>query len=173
MNEYVFKNIFIATFLLIIMTWSLSNENNIFKKITSIKFLRTNILFYGLWHSWNMFVDPYRVNSIFYVNIHFKDNKEIIQEVFNPYKGRFLDKKICIRDVKFIENILDKTNNINTSFLKYLTRYFTVKFGKTIDQIYLVQEYGVVSDFYLRKNIPTKTKFLYGWPNNDIDKFNN
>ena len=96
-------------------------------------------------HSWNMFADPYRVNSIFYVNIHFKDNKEIMQEVFNPYKGRFLDKKICIRDVKFVE---------------------------TIDQIYLVQEYVVLSDFYLKKDIPTKTKFLYGWPNNDIDKFN-
>ena len=71
-----------------------------------------------------------------------------------------------------MENVLDKTNNISASFLEYLKKYFTKKFRKTIDQIYLVQEYVVLSDFYLKKDIPTKTKFLYGWPNNDIDKFN-
>lgn len=172
MNEYVLKNVFILAFLLIIFTWSLTNNNNIFKKIILIKLFKSNIIYYGLWHSWNMFVDPYRINSIIYANIHFKDNTEIMQEVFNPYKGQFLDGKPCIRDVKYIENILQTENGISDFLLIYLKKYFTTKFSKTISQIYLVQEYATVSDFYSKKAIPIKTKFIRGWPNNDIDKLN-
>ena len=174
--EYLLKNIFILTFLFICIVYSLSNTNNIFKRVILIKIFNSNILYYWLWHSWLMFTDPYRVNSIIYANIYFKDNTEIMQDVFNPYKGEFLGGGSCIRDVKYIESILgDTQNHINASFLTYLKTYFANKFNKPIKQIYLVQEKCELEDFYSKtKRINKKkiTKFLCGLPNNDINKFN-
>ncbi len=176
MNEnsiYVFKNVFIVCFLLNAFLWSLTSTNNIFQKILALKFVRSSIIYMGLWHSWNMFVDPYRINSILYANIHFKDGLEIMQEIYHPKKGLFLGGKRSIRDVKYIENILTDKTNLRNGFMDYLISFYTNQYRKTIKQLYIVQEYGVVGDFFSKNKSntgPVKIKFICGSPKNDISK---
>lgn len=161
---YTLKNIAIVLFLLNCWFWTLANNNNIFQKILSFPLIREYILYLGLWHGWNMFINPSRSNSLLYANVKFFDDSEKLVEIFNPIKKTFLDKKMNMRDVKYAENIIyDQANYIKPMLCDYLCGYIGKKENKWVESIVLLHNYTLVEDFFHRTGNKEEMKELYRW----------
>lgn len=161
---YVMKNIFIVLFLLNCWFWTLANNNNIFQKILSLSIIRDQVLYLGLWHGWNMFINPSRTNSSLYANIIFYDNTSKILEIFNPIKNIFLDTKLNMRDLKYCENIIQDTNNyIRPMFCQFLSDYSETGGLVRVKSIALLHNYRMVEDFINRHETVEQMQELYRW----------
>lgn len=160
---YVIKNVCIVIFLLNCWFWTLANNNNIFQKILSLSLLREYVLYFGLWHGWNMFINPSRTNSLLYANIVFFDGTEELIEIFNPANKFFLNTKSNMRDVKYMENIIyDNNNYIKPMFCSFLCDY-AEKGRKRVRSITLLHNYTIVEDFFNRYKNTEQMQELYKW----------
>ena len=161
---YIIQNILIVLFLLNCWFWTLTNNNNIFQKILSLPLIRDYVLYFGLWHGWNMFINPSRTNSLIYANVKFFDNSEKLIEIFNPAKRFFLGTRSNMRDVKYMENIIfDNNNYIKPMFCDFLADYAGKSEGKFVQSMVLLHNYTIVEDFFTKYKHKEEMKELYRW----------
>lgn len=161
---YIIKNVAIVLFLLNCWFWTIANNNNIFQKILSLSLIKDYILYFGLWHGWNMFINPSRSNSLLYAHVKFYDQSEKLIEIFNPKKRIFLDRKASMRDVKYSENIIHDTSNyIKPIFCDFLSDYIIKKELKWAKSITLLHNYTMIEDFFHRAQNQEEVKELYTW----------
>lgn len=161
---YIMQNILIVLFLLNCWFWTLTNNANIFQKILSLSLIKDYILYFGLWHGWNMFISPSRSNSLLYANVIFYDGREKLIEIFNPAKRLFLETRSNMRDVKYMENIIyDNNNYIKPMFCDFLADYAGKKDGGFVKSIVLLHNYTIIEDFFTRYKNKEEMKELYTW----------
>ena len=161
---YIVKNIAIVLFLLNCWFWTLTNNSNIFQKILTLSLIKEYILYFGLWHGWNMFINPSRSNSLLYAHVKIYGQDEKLIEIFNPKTRIFLDRKATMRDVKYSENIIfDTSNYIKPMFCDFLADYLLKKQGQWVESVTLLHNYTIIEDFFYRIKNNEEVKELYRW----------
>jgi hypothetical protein len=117
-------NVIIVLYVLYAASWSLS-YNCCFKNFVH-KYLGKYVVYWGLWHSWNMFSGPSMSNDSLDVEIFFEDNTSIKINLFViQNKKMFMGKRAGVRDVKFAEILIYNTefsDFTRLSFAKYLVK---------------------------------------------------
>lgn len=160
---YLIINIIIILYLLICFTWSLSNQNNILQKLIALPLVKNNILYFGLWHSWNMFVNPTRMNTVLYASITLRNGKDELVTVFDPTQNIFIDDDMTIHDKKYIEHVIND-NNIRSCFIEFLFQYYNIKYDFQISKILLIHNFKMIPDFFTKINTNEQAQTIAEWP---------
>lgn len=159
---YVLQNVFIVLYLMLCWTWSLANQNNIFQKIIALKFFKEHIMYLGLWHSWNMFINPTRYNFIIYALVIMQDGEERLEHIYYPAINIILEKCIYVRDTKYMESMVNDTY-LQPFFAEFAFNYFNKKYS-AIKKVKIIYTYEATKDFFTNKKQSESMKILCEYP---------
>jgi len=154
-------NAFIIIYLLYAFSWSLPH-NSYFKHLI-VKYFAGWVVNLGLWHSWNMFSGPSQNIDTLDLELTLEDQSKKVVEVFTIKNNRrlFLGRRAGVRDVKFAENLIYKTEfseMTRMGFLKYMVRY--LKLDKKIISGTYVKKSQNMKLWHLDNQIYTKEEVL-------------
>jgi len=128
---YFFYNIFIVIFLFFIIFWVKPKHYIIDVFLNKIRFI---FWYLGLWHAWNVFVNPPRNNKIVYIKKKFENKEEQTEILYSPLDFRFLNRNKKHLDIKFMDNFF------NNDYVKQLMGNYIISKDNQIKEIEFIIE---------------------------------
>jgi hypothetical protein len=153
------KTIFVIIFLFYIIYWDNPQHYIIKKYIDKTRFI---LWYLGLWHSWNMFRNPYHNNKTIIANIVYIDDTTQSYILYDPEYNTFLDKPITSYDTKILDNFINdtKNQNIRKMLCDYLVKNY---FNKTsaVKSLEIMIEYEDILLPNKQQTDPIKLESVY------------
>jgi len=122
--------------------WARRAPNDLIRQILKTKYVLRGMWFFGCWHNWGMFTNPYSYNTNTYAIITYSDKSTEDIVIYDGFEGIFVEmtiaKKYHILE-KFMENCFAETQGgefkVRKSFALFIKKRYEKSTNKKIKQI--------------------------------------
>ena len=119
------------------------------------------INYLGLWHGWNMFSVPHRINHSIFVSIEYDNSVEERFLLYCPGIPMFLDRKLDSYIIRYVDNLFGNDMKITKYCLvRYLYNMYN-KETKAIKKIQLILQEEKITDPKENKSFEISDRIVY------------
>lgn len=138
--------------------WARRAPNGLIEKFLRTKYILRTMWFFGCWHNWGMFTNPYSYNTNTYATITYSDNTTEDVTIYDGFEGVFVDMPIAKQYhifEKFMENCFAETAGgefkVRKSFGIFIKKRYEKSTNKKIKQIDFIDHSSHTPDWITGK----------------------
>tara|TARA_B100000497_G_C7635018_1_gene381688 strand:+ start:734 stop:1201 length:468 start_codon:yes stop_codon:yes gene_type:complete len=107
LHKYHILLIIFLCYVFLMFFWARRAPNGLIEKFLRTKYVLRIMWFFGCWHNWGMFTNPYSYNTNTYATITYSDDTTEDITIYDGFEGVFVEMSIAKKYhifEKFMEN---------------------------------------------------------------------